>query len=686
MVKELCENAVDAGATRVDVVIDGAGTVRIRVDRRRRRHRRRPAAPGAGPPRHVEDPRRRRPRGGGDAGLSRRGAGEHRRRRRRDMWSRPAARARRRAPAGAPRRDGGGGDAGAARPAPPSRCSTSSRPRPPACASSAASAPRRPPRSRWSATSRSSTPSCASRCVVDGRTRLRSPGGALDDALRAVFGAEAAELLPVAAEGDINVGGAISEPRRHRSNRSGLVIVVNGRRVHNRSLLAAVAEAYRGLVPAGRYPFGVVSVELDPLEVDVNVHPTKREVRFRDERQVFAAVQRACWQALQGASVYRVAGFDDGRASSSRDGPRDGRGSTDRVAAAGATWPPRRSRRMELEGGAPSGAARTSLQSLRPLRALGQQGGRWLLAASSAGVVVVDPHAAHEKVIYTELLARLVVGRRRRGSCCSSRRWWSATRGAWSCSPPTPRWWRRAGSPSSPSGRRRCAAPRCRPARPRPTPRGWSASCSTRSAPADRSPSSATAPPRWSPATRRCGSATSSPPSSSSACSTGSSRPAAGVTCPHGRPALADLRRRDAAAHLPTPSGMTRGRRSPPWRSVARPPPARRCSPSSSPAAPAPSSSTPTPARSSAGWWSAPRDRPPPSCAGCRCHLLDLCEPGEPFTRRGLAAPRPRRPRRARRARRPGHRRRRHRPVPARPARGMGLRRRRTAPPSCGPS
>ena len=69
------------------------------------------------------------------------------------------------------------------------------------------------------------------------------------------------------------------------------MLVVNGRRVHNRALLAAAAEAYRGLIPARRYPFGVVSIEVDPLEVDVNVHPTKREVRFRDEGRVFAAVQ-----------------------------------------------------------------------------------------------------------------------------------------------------------------------------------------------------------------------------------------------------------------------------------------------------------------------------------------------------------------------------------------------------------
>jgi DNA mismatch repair protein MutL len=245
-------------------------------------------------------------------------------------------------------------------------------------------------------------------CVVDGRTRLRSSGGGLDDALRCVFGSEAAELLPVAAEGDINVGGAISEPRRHRGNRSGLVVVVNGRRVHNRALVAAVAEAYRGLVPARRYPFGVLSVAVDPLDVDVNVHPTKREVRFRDERAVFAAVQRACWTALRGASVYHA---DDGHGAGlgflDASSAWISTGNAADAAPGGASDPaggPRSDAPVlpALPGtGVP---ARTLLESLRPLRALGQQGGRWLLATSGVGVVIVDPHAAHEKVLYTELL------------------------------------------------------------------------------------------------------------------------------------------------------------------------------------------------------------------------------------------------------------------------------------------
>ena len=257
-------------------------------------------------------------------------------------------------------------------------------------------------------------------CTLDGRVRLRSAGRSLDDALRCVFGADAAELLPVVADGDINVGGAISEPRRHRGTRAGLVVLVNGRRVHNRALLTAVGDAYRGLIPAGRHPFGVVSVEVDPVDVDVNVHPTKREVRFRDERAVFAAVQRACWQALQGASVYHaawpaaevlgVAEPGRGFAGVSRLADEDPPAPVAETLAGSPGEPASPAAASDGAAALAPSAARTPLEALRPLRALGQQEGRWLMATSAAGIVVVDPHAAHEKVLYCELLAQWSAG------------------------------------------------------------------------------------------------------------------------------------------------------------------------------------------------------------------------------------------------------------------------------------
>jgi len=273
---------------------------------------------------------------------------------------------------------------------------------------------------------------------------LRAPGaGSLRDALRATLRAERyAELIDVAQDGEVSVHGAISQPRAHQATRGGMVLIVNRRRVHNAALLSAVAGAYQGLLPGDRHPFGAVVVDLDPNSVDVNVHPTKREVRFREEGRVFAAVQRACWTALQGASPSAAwlqwetpaEGGIPSAFLTVRERDRQGAAAALRLPGMGVEW---RSLAMTASGdtapqpapeaaataesaapGAPEGAATaeaaaevaplgdaTGLAALRPLRAVGQVGSAWLVAESPRGVVLVDPHAAHEKVLYAELLA-----------------------------------------------------------------------------------------------------------------------------------------------------------------------------------------------------------------------------------------------------------------------------------------
>jgi DNA mismatch repair protein MutL len=261
-------------------------------------------------------------------------------------------------------------------------------------------------------------PEVAFSCRSDDRVALRTPGGGLADATAAVYGRESGELLVVDAAGDVTVSGLISEPRSHRGNRLGLVVIVNRRRVHNRALVAAVEEAYAGLLPVGRHPFGVVEVFLDPAMVDVNVHPTKREVRLREEGRVFSAVQRACWAALQesrlGAAPVRLpqlggmtlgagaAGleFRDDALPDTQLRPSDWAREPWRVAPPQLAIP---------GGGTPSEssaepAADHRLADLSPLHPLAQAADGWLVAESPAGLVLVDPHAAHEKVLYIALL------------------------------------------------------------------------------------------------------------------------------------------------------------------------------------------------------------------------------------------------------------------------------------------
>ncbi len=223
--------------------------------------------------------------------------------------------------------------------------------------------------------------------AVDGRTVLNTPGdGDACRAAGAVYGSETERaLLEVEAEG---IRGLVSQPRLSRGNRDAIVLAVNGRPIASRSLQYALEEAYLGSLEKGRYPVAVLDMAIDPAAVDVNVHPAKREVRFRDERAAFAGIQRAVRAALSGSRPYTIE-----------------LGPTLRV------QPPPVLRQLTLhETPVPLPPPRPSLALPAPeplLRPLGQVLDGYLVAESAEGVVVVDQHAAHERILYNRFLARL---------------------------------------------------------------------------------------------------------------------------------------------------------------------------------------------------------------------------------------------------------------------------------------
>ena len=151
-------------------------------------------------------------------------------------------------------------------------------------------------------------PAVAFRLELDGRAALASPGdGAARSAWAAVYDAQSAGLLlsldhrEPTEDGQLRVSGLAGPPSLHRGNRGALHLVANGRAIVDRALTFAVERAYEGLLPAGRHPLGLLRIELPPELIDVNVHPTKAEVRFRDERAVARAVGAALRAALSGA-------------------------------------------------------------------------------------------------------------------------------------------------------------------------------------------------------------------------------------------------------------------------------------------------------------------------------------------------------------------------------------------------
>ncbi len=261
----------------------------------------------------------------------------------------------------------------------------------------------------------------------EGEERFSSLGnGSLQDALVRCFGADtAARLLPLPQpeESAIRVSGVVSPPDLHRGSRQHVFFFVNRRWIQSRALTAAVEEAYQTTLPAGRHPVAVLDIRLPYDQVDVNVHPSKSEVRFLREHEVFTAVQRAVRRAVVDAAgvplvrsslapVVVPAGSDNGwpeppgRLFARYDmlPGRPIRGTQD--------WEPAPKPAQDAQGaGARSGAALGT--PLAPdesglFRVLGQIGRTYIVAEGPDGMYLIDQHAAHERVLYEQFRRRLL--------------------------------------------------------------------------------------------------------------------------------------------------------------------------------------------------------------------------------------------------------------------------------------
>ena len=227
--------------------------------------------------------------------------------------------------------------------------------------------------------------------TVDSRAAVTTTGdGDRRRAISSVYGPPVAEEM-LEMTGAPPVSGMVSQPRLSRGSRDGMVLAVNGRPISARSLLYALEECYQGRLERGRHPVAVIDIAIDPELVDVNVHPAKKEVRFRDEGFIFAALQRAVRSALDGSDPFRFRPVDAGGVTASIGvvAPLTVHDAPAAVAVA------------EPNGHPAAGV----------LRPLGQAGPGYLVAEGPHGLVLVDQHAAHERVLYNRLLDRLRNGR-----------------------------------------------------------------------------------------------------------------------------------------------------------------------------------------------------------------------------------------------------------------------------------
>ncbi|HVW21673.1 MAG TPA: DNA mismatch repair endonuclease MutL [Opitutaceae bacterium] len=237
-------------------------------------------------------------------------------------------------------------------------------------------------------------PGVAFTLIEDGRAIFRSPQCAgLAERVGEIFGRELAEaLLPIeAAEPGLRLHGLIARPGAARPTRQETIGFVNGRPVDSRTLHYALMESYRDALPEGRYPPAVIFLECDPAAVDVNVHPAKREVRFRQEAAVRSFLVRSLLGRLRGIGAPEGAPA----APALREDPAPAFAPPPAAVRPG---PP-----ADIEPPAPAGAPPGPPPGWRYLGTAHQA---YALFETPAGLILLDRRAAEERIWFERLQAR----------------------------------------------------------------------------------------------------------------------------------------------------------------------------------------------------------------------------------------------------------------------------------------
>ena len=313
-------------------------------------------------------------------------------------------------------------------------------------------------------------PDVSIRCIRDGKEEFFTPGdGKAESAVYALLGRDAAmSMLPIASAeglGPVTVSGFTGSPGAGRGSRSAQYFFVNGRYIKSQLLQAAIEQAYRGTLLTGKYPSCVVYLTVNPSAVDVNVHPTKMEVKFSDERAVFNAVHYAALGALEAKRAPVESAVD--AAVKFGSGADRGQAEPEPVRSAPPRWrsgfyapperreesapvmelhspdvglqtsidltphpiyaPPAAERRPEPSPGrawgapfvpaepAPERAApepeerpapEAAESAPEPVRVIGEALGLYILAQQGGALVIIDKHAAHERMLYDSLVSR----------------------------------------------------------------------------------------------------------------------------------------------------------------------------------------------------------------------------------------------------------------------------------------
>ncbi|MDD4876502.1 MAG: DNA mismatch repair endonuclease MutL [Dehalococcoidales bacterium] len=234
---------------------------------------------------------------------------------------------------------------------------------------------------------------------IEGKVVLRTSGsGQLIDSVTQIYGVEIAQNMLDISNNEVewdsgldetflSINGRVSSPVISRSNRGYISFFVNRRWINSRLLAWAVEEAYHGLLMKGKHPVAIIDISLSPKELDINIHPTKTEVKFQNERVVFGAVQKAVRRALIGkAAVPKIEEITNAYQGISE--------------MRQALW------KMPLSGNKPviSPEKHQMLAAFPPvLRILGQLLRSYIVAEGPDGLYLIDQHAAHERILFEKI-------------------------------------------------------------------------------------------------------------------------------------------------------------------------------------------------------------------------------------------------------------------------------------------
>jgi DNA mismatch repair protein MutL len=233
--------------------------------------------------------------------------------------------------------------------------------------------------------------------VIDGRRALQTPGnGKLRDVLAEVYGLQIAQAMLEVGKTDKQGGftpvisGYISPSSISRANRSYITFFVNQRWVQSRMLARAVEKAYEGLLGVRRYPVAVISLSLPPQSIDVNVHPTKKEIRFAQEPIVFNTVYGAVHRTLMEKMPVPEVAPSPHSVFTAEEQALEPATSEKKPGLPSAMIPP------------PVALA----SSIPVLRVLGQSAATYIIAEGPDGLYLIDQHAAHERILFEKVLAQ----------------------------------------------------------------------------------------------------------------------------------------------------------------------------------------------------------------------------------------------------------------------------------------